>query len=95
MVAHCAVVWCRNAYLTAGTAPAEAVGPAMDDGMRAATEGSLAELSAAVTPWRSERTIPTLADRPIDPETAIGADVAKRLREVEAAHDPDGRFTRI
>ena len=71
-----------------------AVGPAMDDGMRAATEASLAEVAGAVAPWTSERTVPTLADRPIDPEAALGADVARRLRKVEAAYDPDGRFAR-
>jgi hypothetical protein len=71
-----------------------AVGPAMTEGMRAATEASLTEVAGAVAPWTSERTVPTLADRPIDPETALGADVARRLGKVEAAYDPDGRFTR-
>ena len=71
-----------------------AIGGAMNDDMRAATEASLGAFGAALEPWRSERTIPTLADRPIDPEVAFGPDVAKRLRAVEAAYDPDGRFAR-
>ena len=71
-----------------------AIGGAMNDDMRAATEASLGAFGAALEPWRSERTIPTLADRPVDPEVAFGPDVAKRLRAVEAAYDPDGRFAR-
>ncbi len=71
-----------------------AVGPAMDDGMRGATEASLAEVAGALAPWHSEASVPTLADRPLDPDVAFSPDVARRLREVEAAYDPDGRFAR-
>ena len=62
--------------------------------MRAATEASLADYSGALEPWQGPRTVPTLADRPLDPETALGPEVAARLRTVEAAYDPDGRFAR-
>jgi len=66
-----------------------AVGLAADPASRAATEASLADVAEAFAPWTSTRTLPTLADAPIDPVAAYG-DAAARLRDVERTYDPDG-----
>jgi hypothetical protein len=70
------------------------VGLAAGPELRAATEASLDAAVTALAPWRSERTLPTLADAPIDPVAVFGQERAARLLDVERAVDPEGRIVR-
>jgi hypothetical protein len=49
-------------------------------------------VSDTLAPWDAGRTYPNFADRPVDGDRLIGAEAHRRLREVRAAYDPEGRF---
>ena len=70
-----------------------AVGLAADPATRAATEASLAVVAEAFAPWTSTRTLPTLADAPVD----AGGDVRRGGRGAAArdrGHVRPGRADR-
>lgn len=64
-----------------------AVGSAPTPAFKAAVEGNVAEVQAALAPWEAERTYLNFAAKPLASEAFFDETVRHRLHRVKAAHD--------
>jgi FAD/FMN-containing dehydrogenase len=68
------------------------VGIPVDQAAGAALELAFAGMRDIAAPWASARGYANFAERGQDTATLLGADAARRVREIRAAVDPDGLF---
>jgi hypothetical protein len=69
-----------------------AVGFAPVPPARAAVEGAIDALHAALAPWDAGRRYMNFAERPAGGDVLLGSEVHARLRTVRATWDPEGRL---
>jgi FAD/FMN-containing dehydrogenase len=69
-----------------------AVGIPMGPELAAALPGHLDALEGALQPWDAGRAYLNFAERPVTPDRLFADDAYRRLQQVRASYDPDGRF---